>query len=149
MATRPTNAAPSEDVDVQLLKTQHHPQYNRQQSQCTYCGVRHHAQQKCPFTGAQCHKCGCQNHFARVYCSGTQTSHQKINEIHSEEELLVATIEDGLPRTDWSATVKDWSAINAHPDTELTIGFNDVYHRVDPVGGFLDTLNDIQAFHPF
>ena len=103
-------------MDVQLLKTRRQPQYNMQQSQCTNCGGRHHARQKCPATGAQCHKCGRQNHFARVCRSGTQTSRQKINEIHeeqegsSEEELLLAAIEDGPPQMDWSATV----TINAH-----------------------------------
>ena len=116
MATRPPSAASSEDVDVQLLKTRRQTQHYRQQSQCTYCGGRRHARQKCPAAGVQCHKCGRRNHFARVCHSGTQSSRQKVHEIHdeqgdsSEEELLVAAIEDGPPRKDWSATV----TINAH-----------------------------------
>ena len=116
MATRPPSTASSEDVDVQLLKTRRQTQHYRQQSQCTYCGGWHHARQKCPAAGVQCHKCGRRNHFARVCRSGTQSSRQKVHEIHdeqgdsSEEELLVAAIEDGPPRKDWSATV----TINAH-----------------------------------
>ena len=88
---------------------------NQQQSQCTYCGGRHHAKQKCPASGAQCHKCGRQNHFARVCRSGTQTStpRQRVHEINensSEDELLIATVETKPASREWSATI----TINAH-----------------------------------
>ena len=117
MSTKPTGTASlegAESLDLQALKARRSFQPSKQQKQCSNCGGRHLARQKCPATGSQCYKCGRQN--AWVCRSGTQPLRQKLHKIHedqeasSEEELLITATENEAHRKDWSATL----TINDH-----------------------------------
>ena len=84
-----------------------------QKQHCERCGSWHKQQQTCPALGAECHKCGKRNHFARVCKSKTKkTEKTRLYNIEQEESsdeydhMFVATIHTPSKSKEWNITIK-------------------------------------------
>ena len=82
---------------------------------CDKCGGMHRIQQTCPALGAECHKCGKRNHFARVCRSKTtRMGKSRLHSIEQQEDessdkhehLFVATIQNSSRSKEWNITIK-------------------------------------------
>ena len=78
--------------------------------QCGRCGRRHTQPQHCPAIGADCHKCGRKNPFARVCRSGQRAKVHALEEHSSNEEddeMLIAMLHYDRPQpTEWKTSLK-------------------------------------------
>ena len=90
---------------------------------CGKCGNDHLPHYRCPAAGAQCHKCGKHNHFARVCRSQLPTPrhNRRVRVIEEESE----NEEDDLKIyavTSKHSSEKDWN-INVKVEDDKTIKF--------------------------
>ena len=80
---------------------------DKRRYQCGKCGSWHTRQQTCPALGAECHKCGRKNHFARACRSKPRRGGKpKIHSIEQESsdedgDMYIATIDDESDSKDW------------------------------------------------
>ena len=95
-----------------LIKTGRDCKVTGEKFQCGKCGSRHTRQQSCPAIGAECHKCGRRNHFARV-CRSTPKRADKprlhtIEQNSSDEDdgMYIAMINDDADTEEWEVNIR-------------------------------------------
>ena len=112
--TAGNTASPTTDkVEVNVVdKDRQRLQSDRRKFQCGKCGSRHTRQQSCPAIGAECHKCGRRNHFARV-CRSTPKRADKprlhtIEQNSSDEDdgMYIAMINDDADTEEWEVNIR-------------------------------------------
>ena len=71
---------------------------------CERCGTGHNKQQLCPAMGAQCRKCGCKNHFAKMCRTKTRPLYgiQTDEDDYVSTDMFIGTIQQ--PR-EWQITL--------------------------------------------
>ena len=88
------------------------PQGDRRKFQCGKCGNLHTRQQVCPAIGAECHKCGRKNHFARVCRSNSKKiGKPKLHSIEqnsSDEDdgMYIAMVNDNTETEEWEVSIR-------------------------------------------
>ena len=94
------------DIDRQRLQS------DRRKFQCGKCGSWHTRQQSCPAIGAECHKCGRRNHFARV-CRSTPKRADKPrlhtieqNSFDEDDGMYIAMINDDADTEEWEVNIR-------------------------------------------
>jgi plasmid maintenance system killer protein len=96
----------TEDHEINVMK-------RREYTACSKCGKDHLPHQRCPAAGAQCHKCGKMNHFARVCRSqlpiprGNKRVQVVEEESDNEDDLKIYTVTSKhKSQKDWNISVK-------------------------------------------
>ena len=78
-----------------------------QKAYCDRCGNFHTKQQACPALGAECHKCGRRNHFAKV-CRMRVTqplyNYSIQMEMPDNDDLFIGAVRESRDVKDWSVT---------------------------------------------
>ena len=71
-----------------------------------------HTEQSCPTVGAECHNCGCRNHFARVCRSNPKRPDKPrlhtIEQNSSDEDdgMYIAMINDDADTEEWEVNIR-------------------------------------------
>ena len=74
---------------------------------CERCGTGHDKQQLCPAMGAQCHKCGRKNHFAKMCHTKTRPLYgiQTNKDDHVSTDMFIGTIQRNRSPREWQITL--------------------------------------------
>ena len=109
-ATSGASFAPDTTEVCTVEKHKAKTQTDKRKHHCGRCGKWHSRQQTCPATGAECHKCGRKNHFAKVCRSNSRK--QQIHSIDQEnaeedDDMFIASVQhDSAGHKDWQVSVK-------------------------------------------
>ena len=112
LLTATSGASFTPDTTEVCAVEKHRPktQSDKRKHHCGRCGKWHIRQQTCPATGAESHKCGRKNHFAKVCRSNSRK--QQIHSIDQEDpeeddDMFIASVQhDSSGHKDWQVSVK-------------------------------------------
>ena len=71
---------------------------------CDRCGNRHSRQQTCQAFGAECHKCGRKNHFAKVCRTKSRPLHG-IHVDHTDMDMFIGALQKAHHTKEWQITL--------------------------------------------
>ena len=74
---------------------------------CERCGTAHNKQRPCPAMGAQCHKCGRKNHFAKMCRTKTRPLYgiQTDEDDHVSTDMFIGAVQKNQNFREWQITL--------------------------------------------